>query len=261
MTIDLNWTEWLLFAVAGLLTGVINTLAGSGSLITLPVFIFIGGLPAPVANGTNRIGALLQSAVGVMAFQRKGQLPKKNLPWLVIPAIFGAGLGAWLAASLDRDQMNYTIGGLMVFMLIVLLVNPKRWINPREVNHARVTHPLNALAFFAIGAYGGFIQAGVGIFLLAGLVLSAGFDLKQANAIKLLIVLFFNVPAIIIFFYNHQVHIALGLAMAIFQATGTFIGVWFASQVPNANLWIHRLLILIVVISAGKFLGVWDALF
>jgi hypothetical protein len=246
--------------VAGVLTGVINTLAGSGSLITLPIFIFLGGLPAPVANGTNRIGALFQSVVGVLAFRRKGQLPPntlKSLPWLIIPAVLGAAVGAGLASSLDREQMNLTIGGLMVFMLLVLLVNPKRWISAHEPDHGRVRHPLNVAAFFLIGAYGGFIQAGVGIFLLAGLVLSAGFELKQANAIKLLIVLFFSLPALGIFFWNHQVHLGLGLSMALFQGCGTFIGVWFADRVPRANVYIHRLLIVIVVVSATKFLGLW----
>lgn len=260
MTIDLSWTEWLLFFLAGTFTGVINTLAGSGSLITLPVFIFIGGLSAPVANGTNRIGALLQSSVGTNAFRRRGQLPGMVVAWLVVPAILGGGVGAWLAASLDKEQMNYTIAGLMVFMLIVLLIDPKRWIRETEPDPKRIKHPLTLFIFFLIGIYGGFIQAGVGIFLLAGLVLIAGFELRHANAVKLLIVFFFNLPAFTIFLINHQVHFGLGLAMAIFQTMGTFLGVWFAAKVPQANRYIHRLLILIVVISAGKFLGVWDYL-
>lgn len=261
MTVDLTWAEWLLFFLAGTFTGVINTLAGSGSLITLPIFIFIGGLPAPVANGTNRIGALFQSLAGTNAFRRRGQLPGLMVAWLVVPAIFGGGVGAWLASSLDKEQMNNTIAGLMIFMLIVLLIDPKRWIRETEPDPKRIKHPFTLLAFFLIGIYGGFIQAGVGIFLLAGLVLIAGFELRKANAVKLLIVFFFNIPAFTIFLLNHQVNFGLGLAMALFQTAGTFLGVWFAAKVPKANVYIHRLLILIVVVSAGKFLGLWDYLF
>jgi len=258
LSIDLSLGEWVLFIVAGVFTGVINTLAGSGSLITLPIFIFIGGLPAPVANGTNRIGALFQSMLGVSAFARQGHLPKQGLPWLVIPAILGAMLGSWLATGLDKSQMNTAIGVLMVFMLIVLLVNPKRWIQPSEPDPKRIRNPLTLLIFFGIGLYGGFIQAGVGIFLLAGLVLAARFELKFANPIKLLIVLCFNIPALYIFWINDQVHLGLGLAMALFQGIGTLLGVYVVAKVPNANVWIHRLLIAIVVISAGKFLGFYD---
>ncbi len=261
LPVDLTWTEWLLFAVAGVVTGTINTLAGSGSLITLPIFIFIGNLSAPVANGTNRIGALLQSFVGINAFRRRGQMPGIVVAWLVVPAILGGAVGAWLASGLDKSQMNNTIAGLMIFMLLVLLINPKRWIRETEPDPQKIKHPLTLAAFFLIGIYGGFIQAGVGIFLLAGLVLVAGFELKKANAIKLLIVFFFNIPALIIFFVNHQVSLGMGLAMAIFQSIGTLIGVWFASKVPKANVYIHRLLVIIVIISAGKFLGLWDYLF
>ncbi len=260
LLVDLSLGEWLLFAVAGLITGVINTLAGSGSLITLPIFIFICGLPAPMANGTNRIGALIQSFVGINAFRRQGRLPGNLAFWLVIPAVLGGGLGAWLASGLDKSQMNTAIAVLMIFMLLVLLLNPKRWIKEGAPDPRKVKHPLTLMAFLLIGIYGGFIQAGVGIFLLAGLVLMAGFELKNANAVKLLIVFCFNIPALVIFWINGQVNLGLGLAMAVFQSMGTFIGVWFATKVPKANVWIHRLLILIVIVSASKFLGLWDLL-
>ncbi|MEM6804249.1 MAG: sulfite exporter TauE/SafE family protein, partial [Bacteroidota bacterium] len=125
---DLSAGQWILFSLAGLLTGVINTLAGSGSLITLPVFIFICGLPADVANGTNRIGALFQSATGVRAFQKEGELKLKGIVWIAIPIVLGAAVGAKIAVELDEQMMNYSIAALMVFMLIVLLVNPKKWI-------------------------------------------------------------------------------------------------------------------------------------
>ncbi|MEM8889256.1 MAG: sulfite exporter TauE/SafE family protein, partial [Bacteroidota bacterium] len=105
---DLSLIQWFIFAFAGLLTGVINTLAGSGSLITLPIFIFICGLPADVANGTNRIGALFQSATGVRAFQKQGVLNLKGVAWIAVPIVLGAALGARIAVSLDEQMMNYS---------------------------------------------------------------------------------------------------------------------------------------------------------
>ncbi len=186
-------------------------------------------------------------------FQTSGTASYKGVTWLVVPAILGAIIGSRIAAALDEQMMNYTIGGLMVFMLLVLLVNPKRWIRASNVDHDRLKRPLSLLVFFLIGVYGGFIQAGVGIFLLAGLVLVSGYSLSEGNGIKLLIVFAFSIPALIIFFLHEQVHIGYGLAMAVFQSIGAWLAVRFIAHVPNANVWIHRLLILIVAAAAVKF--------
>lgn len=250
---DLSPTGWILFAVAGVFTGIINTLAGSGSLITLPIFIFLCGLPAPIANGTNRIGVLIQSIVGVYSFQRSGKLETKGAPWLLVPIVLGGILGAVVATDLNEQAMNYTIGGLMIFMLFTLLLDTKRWIKESDVDVSRNKKPLSLLIFFAIGFYGGFIQAGVGIFLLAALVLAARYSLVAANGIKLLVVLVITVPALVIFIGYGQVHFIFGLLMAVFQAIGAVIGVRVIAKIPNANVWIHRLLIVIVIVSAAKF--------
>lgn len=256
--LELGPGGWLLFVVAGIFTGIINTLAGSGSLITLPIFIFFCGLPPTVANGTNRIGVLIQSLVGTWSFYRQGKLPLANLWPLLLASGLGAYAGSRIAADLDETLMNYTIGGLMVFMLAVLLVSPKRWLRETGQGGTRNRRPLTLVIFFLIGIYGGFIQAGVGIFLLAALVLMAGYSLVEANAIKLLAVLFFNLPALWVFWQNDQVHLGYGLLMAVFQSLGAWIGVRFAARVPHANVWIHRLLILIVIVSASKMLGLWE---
>ena len=250
---DLSFWNWLIFIVAGILTGIINTLAGSGSLITLPIFIFLCGLPAPVANGTNRIGALIQSAVAVRSFKTSGTTSFEGAGWLVAPAVVGAIIGSQIAASLDERMMNLAIGSLMVFMLLVLLVNPKRWIQESDVDQSKLRSPLSIGIFFLIGIYGGFIQAGVGIFLLAGLVLVSGYSLAAGNGIKLLIVMAFSIPALIIFFLHDQVHIGFGLAMAVFQSIGAWLAVKFIAHIPNANVWIHRLLIVSVAAAAIKF--------
>jgi hypothetical protein len=253
MEMDLTALEWLLFAVAGVVTGVINTLAGSGSLITLPIFIFLCGLPAPVANGTNRIGVMLQSAVGVVGMTRSGVVNFKGTAWLIIPAVAGAALGSRIAVTINEEAMNYAIGGLMVFMLVVLLINPKRWIHEGGFELSTRRRILAIPVFFAIGVYGGFIQAGVGIFLLAGLVLLARYTLSAANGVKLVIVAAYGIPTLAIFFLQDQVHVGFGLAMAVFQSFGAWLAVRFVVNMPNADVWIHRLLIAIVAVSAVLF--------
>ncbi len=257
ISVDLSTGEWLLFALAGVSSGIINTLAGSGSLITLPIFIFICGLPAPVANGTNRVGVVLQSMVGVASFRKTGLTNFGGTEWLIVPSVLGAIAGSLSAVQLNETIMNYTIGGLMVFMMFVMLINPKQWIRESNPDPAHLRKPLTILTFFVVGFYGGFIQAGVGIFLLAALVLAARYSLAEGNGIKLLLVMCFSVPALFVFFLHEQVEWALGLSMAVFQSIGALIGVRFVSRIPNANLWIHRLLILIVAVSALKFFGAW----
>lgn len=239
--------------MAGIGTGIINTLAGSGSLITLPIFVFVCGLPAPIANGTNRIGVLLQSAVGVGTYYKSGKANFDGAVWLVVPTVTGAIVGSMIAVELDAETMNWVLGALLAFMLVVLLIKPSRWIHELPVDSARTKHPLSLLAFFAIGVYGGFIQAGVGIFLLAGLVLISRYSLSSGNGMKLLIVLLFCIPSLAVFMYNDQVHIGYGLAMAVFQSIGAWIAVKWVVKFKQADVWIHRLLIGIVAAAAVKF--------
>ena len=253
-SIDLSLLDWIIFMVAGVVAGIINTLAGSGSLITLPIFVFLCGLPAPIANGTNRVAVLFQSAVGLRAYQKSGAVSFEGSIWLVIPTVIGAILGSLVAVDLSEETMNLVLGLLMVFMMIVLLIKPSKWIHDLPVATHRNKHPLTITTFFLIGVYGGFIQAGVGIFLLAGLVLISQYTLRSGNGVKLLIVLIFAIPTLAVFLWFNQVHLGYGLAMALFQAIGAYLAVKFVVHIKNADLWIHRLLIAIVAVSAVKFL-------
>lgn len=219
--------DWLILCfvpVTGFIAGFINTLAGSGSLITLPVLILLG-LPANVANGTNRVGILIQNIVAVSTFWRHGKFEGQRPAPLIIPSVLGAIVGAQLAVNLDETALRRTIAGLMVFMLILVIVRPRRWLEAHDTEPA-LAWPYRFVIFFAIGAYGGFIQAGVGFFLLAGLVLGAGYSLVGSNAVKNLIVLFFTMAALAVFVWNDQVRWGLGLLLA----AGNALGAWLAAR-------------------------------
>ena len=117
--------EWyLILAVIGVgfIAGFINTLAGSGSLLTLPLLMFLG-LPANVANGTNRIAILLQNVVGVASFKKQKVLDVKHGLWLGIPAVVGSLIGAQIAINMNEEIMRNTIGGLLVFMFFLIIYN------------------------------------------------------------------------------------------------------------------------------------------
>ena len=256
---DYPWYIYLLAIAAGTLAGIINTLAGSGSLVTLPMLIFLG-LPANVANGTNRVGVIVQNIVGIGTFRRKGALDTVGSVWYTVPAMLGAIVGAMIAVDLNEEAMNRAIGIVMIVMLVVIIVDPKRWLREQsEVQPGRPSIWLLAL-FFLIGIYGGFIQAGVGIFLLAALVMGVGYNLTHANAVKLVIVLALSLAAIVVFIVNDQVAWWLGALMAIGQSLGAWLAARFAVGNPNANIWVRRLLITVIVLSILKLFGAFDLL-
>ena len=248
---DLNF--WIIAAVigAGFLAGFINTLAGSGSAITIPLLVFLG-LPATVANGTNRIGVLVQTSFSTASFQKQGYLSGRDAWPLLLPTILGGVLGAQIAVNLDERAMKLAIAGMLIITFFMLILKPKRWLTGREQG-ARKVGWREGVLFFIIGLYGGFIQAGVGIFLLAGLVMVIGHDLIRANAIKALLVWAFNIFAIGIFLYHGQVNWILGLVLAVGNVAGAWAAVRLATR-EWAQIWVYRLLLAVVVLSAGRML-------
>jgi len=147
-----HWYVYVLAIFAGILAGIINTLAGSGSLVTLPMLIFLG-LPPSVANGTNRVGVIIQNIVGVSTFKRRGHLEIGDGIWYTLPAVLGAILGARIAVDLNERAKHITIGVVMVVMLVVILVDPKRWL--REISVPQEGRPSlwKLIMFFFIGIY------------------------------------------------------------------------------------------------------------
>lgn len=240
---------------AGMLAGVVNTLAGSGSLVTLPLLVFLG-LPPHLANGTNRIGVTIQNIVSLATLKRHGALELQGSPWYVVPTLIGAAVGASVAVDIDERMLELAIGGIMAVMLVVLLVNPKRWLEPRELNGERPRWWV-LLGFVGIGFYGGFIQAGVGILLLIGLVMGAGLGAMHANAIKLFLTLLFTAVSLAIFAWNEQVVWSVGLVVAVGQACGAYLGARFLAESDAAAVWIRRVLIAVVAVSCLKFFGLF----
>lgn len=241
----------ILVLVAGFVAGVINTMAGSGSLITLPLLIFIG-LPANIANATNRVAILFQTAVGTWRFHSAGKIQFSQARMLLLPSILGALLGAYLAVDLNERAMRIIIAVLMMVMFCVILIRPKRWLTGATDHHHTKLTLTEGLVHFAIGFYGGFIQAGVGIFLLAGLVLASGYDLLRANALKLFIVLVYTAFALAVFAFYGMVDWYWGLLLAVGNVAGALVGAKLALK--GGSEFLRKILLAIIAISALKML-------
>ncbi len=239
----------LLFAV-GAVAGVLNVLAGGGSLLTLPVLLFLG-LPAALANGTNRVAILVQNIVAVDGFRSRGMLPLRLALVCTGPALLGGALGAQLAVDMDDQLFRRILAGVMLGVCIIMIVDPARRLRFDPARLGAVRTAALVATFFVIGVYGGFIQAGVGFLIITGLLVH-GLDLVRINAVKVFVVGAFTVTALAVFIRNGQVDWPLGLALAAGNATGGWLGARLA--VSKGHDWIRRLVLVVVVVFALRLL-------
>ncbi len=214
------------------------------------------GLPPQLANGTNRIALILQNVVASGSFRQQKVLDMKTGFQLLLPALPGAILGAVIAVNVDDRAFELILGALLVLMFTFVLLKPGSW-EREEVHPFFKQRPwLVYLGFFFIGLYGGFIQAGIGFFIIALLVLGKGLDLVRTNALKLFIVLIYNSLALLIFMIHGEVDFKIGGILAIGNMTGAFIGSRLA--VKKGPKLVRYLLLFGLILSAGKLLGLFD---
>jgi len=211
-----------LLALVGFIAGVINTIAGGGSLLTLPALIFIG-LPPSIANGTNRIGIFLQSITSVAGFKSKGIKPTMLSLYLGLSALAGSLIGAQIAIDIKGNTFNKVLAVIMVLVVLFMVFKPK--ISTEDIiERTQGKHRLiSILIFFFIGIYGGFIQAGVGIFILLALTTINKMNLVKSNAVKALVVFIYTIGALAIFAYNQQINYLYGFVLAVGNASGGWI--------------------------------------
>lgn len=239
--------EAVIIAVGGVGSGFINTLAGGGSAITLPILTEIVG--PNVANGTNRVAVQLANIAAVFGFARGGKMHWGRVLPIVPFAFVGAGVGAWVATLLSADAIRTVIGVVLILVAASVLVRPSRWVEGRQ---GEFPFWLKAALFVVLGFYGGFIQAGVGFMLLAALVFGAGFDLVTGNAAKVLLIATYTPIALFLFARAGQVDYAVGAVLAIGQVAGAWIAARLA--IEKGAGWVRWILIAAALIAAGRML-------
>jgi uncharacterized membrane protein YfcA len=245
--------QLLLVVLVGVFAGTVNTIAGGGSLITLPALIFLG-VPPTVANGTNRVGVMVQSFTAATSYHRKGMLDLRRALRMLVPIAVGTLVGAWASAQLSDELFKKVIGVAMLCVLGLMLAKPKRWLSDRP---ASPPGPLWARipALVGIGFYGGFLCAGVGVVTLITLVLLEGCDLLRGNAIKVTLVGCCTLLSLVVFV--EQGLVAWDVALSL--AAGSSLGGWLGSRLtmswgPPLIRWV---LITVVLVSSGRLLGLY----
>jgi uncharacterized membrane protein YfcA len=245
------WASYLILFGVGGIAGAMNVIAGGGSLLTLPMMIFLG-LPPTVANGTNRVAILTQNIGAVYLFHRHQVIDWRWLRLAAVPAVLGALVGAWAAVEIGDDAFQRALAVIMVFVTLWTLWDPLK-SHPVGENLRGTESYLGriglVLAFFAIGVYGGFVQAGVG-FLILAVVTAAGLNLVRGNALKVLVVLSFTPLVLAYFALNDRVAWDMGVALAAGNLLGGLIGVRLS--VLKGHAWIKRVVAVTVIAFALK---------
>lgn len=225
-----------LLLATGFAAGIINVLAGGGSNLTIPA-LMVMGLPADMANATNRVGVMLQCLVGLRGFNKSDRLERSDMLPILVPTLAGGVLGAAVASYLPNALLKPLLLGMMISLSVVMIVKPKTvFPGPDEQPHRIRDRPWAAFGLFLTGIYGGFVQAGVGFLLIAAMAGGLRYDLVRANALKLLCAAAFTAVALAVFIVNGLVAWVPGLILGAGTMLGAQIGVRLALNISQTAL-------------------------
>jgi uncharacterized membrane protein YfcA len=248
---DLEWYHYVFALLGSVVAGGINTLAGNGSVITLSLLTEMVGLPGNVANGTNRIGVLMNGMGGLSGFLHSGKLGLKGTTPIVIFVVLGSLFGALIAMHISDEQFMNIFKFLMVGMFIVILVHPSRWMIQAKLS-AIVPEWVTYIIYFILGMYGGLIHMGIGIFFLGVLVLLSRYPIMEANAIKVFVVTIYTLVIVVLFHFKGMIDWPIGVLMGV----GQFAGGWFTAKSlsghPKANRIAYFFLVTIMILSLAR---------
>ncbi len=244
----MQWWEMLLLAGGGLLAGTINSIAGGGSLLTVPLLVF-AGVPGNLANGSNRVGILTSTAAAAAEFRRLGIVSLKQTTPILIPVMIGSFAGSSLVGLLADATFERVFGFLMVPVLILSLRKPR----PKEAGKSWPVW-VTFVVFFFIGMYGGAFQAGIGLLLIVALS-HTGLGLVVANSVKVLVNLAVTLVALPTFIANGNVDWQPALILAVGLTIGGALGA--NATVRGGEKIIRPVMIVAVIAFSGRLLGLY----
>lgn len=244
-----EWYYYPLLVLVGFTVGFINTIAGGGSLLALPFLIFIG-LPSNIANGTNRVAIVVQTAMATAGFKSKGVSTFPFNIYLGISAFLGSIIGAYIAVDVTGELFNRILAMVMIAVVFIIIFSPKMSVLYVEERLTGKYLWLGVIIFFFFGIYGGFINAGLGFLMMLFLHYVNRMSLVRSNATKVVVVFIYMLSALAVFALNDKVNWRIGLILAI----GNGSGAWLASRVSvkKGDGFIKIFLVVMVVIMAIK---------
>ncbi len=233
---------------AGIAAGTINTVVGSGTLITFPVLLGFGYAPV-VANVSNTIGLVPGSAAGAVGYRRELSGQGRRTARLAAASLIGGIIGAVLLLSLPASAFKSIVPVFIAIALILILAQPRLSgaLAAKGRERPATAGPLATFGVLASGVYGGYFGAAQGILLLSILVLSLDEDLQRINALKVVLAGLVNFVAGVIFIFATHVAWGPALLIALGSILGAVLGARQGRRLPPTVL---RVVIVIVGVIA-----------
>lgn len=244
--------QYLLLFVAGLVAGVVNTLSGGGSLLTLPALMALGLTPAQ-ANASNRISVLLQSATAAHQLRRTLPYPVGLTLKLAVPAVLGSVGGASVSMALSAGALKAALGVALLVGLVFTVASPKGLLKGKEKGGVEEAPRVGVgliVALGGVGFYTGMLQAGVGVLYTLTLCGLGGWELTRASSAKNLIIFVCTVPALGLFWGYGLVKPLPALVLSAGSVGGVWLTARYVGKLPNVRGVLLVFLSVSVVVTA-----------
>ena len=238
----------IILVAVGIVAGFLNVAAGGGSLLTLPMMIFLG-LPPNVANATNRIAILWQNVFAISKFRKAGVVEVKYSVCLGLAAVPGAVLGGWLAVDVKGEVFTRMLSVIMLAVGVLILIGSSSKRKQQTYNAGNKLW-LGILLFFLIGIYGGFIHAGVGFVIILVLERLMQAPMSRINSVKVIVAFIYTLAVVMVFLFRNVINWPYGLTLAVGTSAGGWLGSYFS--IKKGDKWIKALLFCVIVAFSAK---------
>ena len=236
-------TDTLILCISAVLAGIINSVAGGGTLLTFPALTYVlggAGDAAVIANATSTIALFPGSLAAVWGYRRELQGTRSSVLPLLLPSILGGAIGTMLVVSYPSKIFESLVPWLILLATLLFMLQPviTEWTGigkPHEAPSRRTQ--IGIVAFqFLVALYGGYFGAGIGILMLSSLALMGSSDIHRMNAVKSLLASLINGTSVTLFIWQHKVNWPLALPMIVAGIIGGFAGASLARKLNKTHI-------------------------
>ena len=251
----MNLPEGAIILLAGIAAGVINAVAGAGTLITFPTLLALG-IPPVTANVSNTVGLVPGTIAGAYGYRRELKGQWRSIAWMALFSAIGGVVGGILLLILPAEAFSAVVPYLLLVAALLSAIQPRvaRFVRRKSAETVHDTRPLSfglVLGILATGVYGGYFGAAQGVVLLALLGILWSTDMHRANGAKNVLAGVANVVSAGIFISSGMVDWMVALLIGVGSATGGWLGARIGRRLPAVVL---RTILVVVALTAAVVL-------